>query len=122
MSCNRWHNYIMSNHSFYANVGTATPHHAWRQLSDADRLALTKNIVETRMSSLERILEIVEAKIDGQVIVNLLEPVTADKRGTLLLDLEALLKESIDPGLVVWLEPLGDRSSLRNLRGIEVKS
>ena len=37
-------------------------------------------------------------------------------------DLEAFLKESIDPGLVVWLEPLGDRSSLRNLRGIEVKS
>lgn len=112
----------MSNHSFYANVDTATPDHAWRQLPDADRLALTKNIVETRMSSLERILEIVEAKIDGQVIVNLLEPVTADKRGTLLLDLEAFLKESIDPGLVVWLEPLGDRSSLRNLRGIEVKS
>lgn len=55
------------------------------------------------------------------MIVGLRVPVPADKRGTLLLDLEASLKESIDPGLVVWLEPLGDRSSLRNLRGIEVK-
>jgi hypothetical protein len=36
--------------------------------------------------------------------------------------LEDYLKESIDAGLVVWLEPFGDRNSLRNLRGIEVKS
>ena len=60
--------------------------------------------------------------MDGQVIVNLLESLSADKRGPLLLDLEELLKGSVDPGLVVWLESLGDRSSLRNLRGIEVKS
>ena len=44
------------------------------------------------------------------------------KRGPLLLDFEVFLKEAIDPGLVVWLEPLGDRNSLRNLRGIEVKA
>ncbi len=56
------------------------------------------------------------------MIVRLLVPVPAGKRGTLLLDLEAGLKQLIDPGLVVWLEPLGDRSSLRNLRGIEVRS
>lgn len=74
------------------------------------------------MQPLNKILEIVEAKLDGQVIVNLLEPVPANKRGTLLLDLEAYLKESIDPGLVIWLDSLGDRNSLRNLRGIEVKS
>ncbi len=65
---------------------------------------------------------IVEAKTDGQVIVKLPEPVPADKRGTLLLDLEEFLKKSIDPGLVVWHESFSDRSSLRNLRGIEVKS
>jgi hypothetical protein len=32
------------------------------------------------------------------------------------------LKAHIDDALTVWLEPLGDRNSLRNLRGIEVKS
>jgi hypothetical protein len=61
-------------------------------------------------------------KQDGQIIVKLLETVSADKRGTLLLNLEDYLKESIDAGLVLWLEPFGDRNSLRNLRGIEVKS
>lgn len=73
------------------------------------------------MPAVNDILIIVAAKLDGQVIARLLKPVPADKRGTLLLDIEAFLKESIDPGLVVWLESLGDRSSLRNLRGIEVK-
>jgi hypothetical protein len=112
----------MKSNSFCANVDTPTPSPAWRRLSNAERLTSVSNFVNTNMPSLNGILEIVDAKLDGQVIANLLEPVAADKRGMLLLDLEAFLKETIDPGLVVWLEPLGDRSSLRNLRGIEVKS
>lgn len=112
----------MSSNLCYANTDTPTPSHAWCQLSDGERLALVNNNVGVNMASLNKVLVAVEAKPDGQVIVKLLEPVSADKRGTLLLDLEASLKESVDPGLVVWLEPFGDRSSLRNLRGIEVKS
>lgn len=112
----------MLNNLCYANTCTPTPGHAWCQLSDEGRLAFVNSVVGTKMASLTKVIVIEDAKPDGQVIVNLLEPLPADKRGTLLLDLEALLKESIDPGLVVWLEPLGDRSSLRNLRGIEVKS
>lgn len=106
----------------YATMDTPTPGPAWCQLSDEERLALIGNAVSAGMATISKMLAIVEAKRDGQVIVKLLEPVPADKRGTLLLDLEAFLKESIDPGLVVWHEPFGDRSSLRNLRGIEVKS
>jgi len=45
----------------------------------------------------------------------------ASERGPFLLDLEDYLRE-IDQALVVWLQPLGDRNSLRNLRGIEVKT
>jgi hypothetical protein len=105
-----------------ANVGTPKTSLSWCQLSDDDRLVLVKNNAYAKMPSSKLFLEIVEAKLDGQVIVKLLEPVPADKRGTLLLDFEESLKESVDPGLVVWLESLGDRSSLRNLRGIEVKS
>lgn len=112
----------MGSNLCYANTDTPTPGYAWCQLSDDERLALVNKIVGANMASLNKILATVEAKLDGQVIVKLLEPVSADKRGALLLDFEAFLKESIDPGLVVWLEPFGDRSSLRNLRGIEVKS
>ena len=59
---------------------------------------------------------------DGQVIVRLQESLPASQRGGLLLDLEDFLKGAVDPGLAVWLEGLGDRNSLRNLRGIEVKA
>lgn len=112
----------MNSNLCYAAMDTPTPETVWCQLSDDERLALVGNVVSAKMSMASNMLAIVEAKGDGQVIVKLLEPVPADKRGTLLLDLEALLKESIDPGLVVWHVPFGDRSSLRNLRGIEVKS
>ena len=112
----------MSNNLCYANTDTPTPCRDWSQRSDNERLALVNNAVDSKKASSNKIFVVTEAKLDGQVIVSLLEPVPADKRGTLLLDLESLLKESIDPGLVVWLDPLGDRNSLRNLRGIEVKA
>lgn len=67
-------------------------------------------------------LDIVEAKEDGQVIVQFAVPEGADTRGSILLDFEEMLKLKLDPSLTVWLEPLGDKNSLRNLRGIEVKS
>ena len=40
----------------------------------------------------------------------------------MLLDLEERLKKKIDLALTVWLEPVGDKSKLRNLRGITMKS
>ena len=112
----------MGRNTCYANVETPTPGQAWCQLSDEVRLIRVKEVVGSEMGALTKLLMIMEAKRDGQIIVSLLESLPADKRGTVLLDLEAFLKEAIDPGLVVWLEPLGDRNSLRNLRGIEVKA
>ena len=105
----------------FASVATPTPDSAWRQLPDRERLRLVEDALAARPPSRVGIIAIVDAKRDGQVIVSLRESLPAGERGTLLLDLEANLKESIDPSLVVWLEPLGDKSSLRNLRGIEVK-
>ncbi len=49
------------------------------------------------------------------------EPIPAAQRGTLLLDAEDAIREATGLPFVVWHEPLGDRNSLRNLRGIEVK-
>lgn len=112
----------MSSNFCYAHTETPTPRQTWCSLSEDARLLLINNTMATNVRFSNRTLTAVETKLDGQVIIRLMEPVPADKRGSLLFDLEAFLKESIDPGLVVWLEPFGDRSSLRNLRGIEVKS
>lgn len=106
----------------YAQTDTPLPSPAWRRLADAARLALAMDTLHTWSAALGGNIVIAEANQDGQIFVSLVEPVPAGKRGTLLLDFEAFLKEAIDPGLVVWLEPLGDRNSLRNLRGIEVRS
>ena len=106
----------------YAYSNTPSPSLEWRQLSDTERRASIINALNAGTTALNGIIVIIAAKKDGQIIVNLAESVPVSKRGTLLLDLEEFLKEEIDPGLVVWLESLGDRNSLRNLRGIEVKS
>ncbi len=106
----------------YAYADTPSPSLEWRQLSDAERHARVMDVLRAGTVALKNAVVIVAAKEDGQIIVNLAESMSAGKRGTLLLDLEAFLKEAIDPGLVVWLTSLGDRNSLRNLRGIEVRS
>jgi len=54
--------------------------------------------------------------------VEFTEPVPASLRGTMLMDYEDYLRSTGIPDAIVWAVPLGDRNSLRNLRGIEVKT
>lgn len=106
----------------FAQTDTPSPGPEWRKMSDAGRHARVIDAMKTGAAAVYGAVHIAAAKEDGQIVVNLVEPLPAGKRGQLLLDLEAFLKEAVDPGLAVWLEPLGDRNSLRNLRGIEVKA
>ncbi len=66
--------------------------------------------------------EIISAEENGYVILKIEESIDAKNRGILLLELEEMLKKTIDQGITVWLQPVGDKSKLRNLRGIEIKS
>ena len=59
---------------------------------------------------------------NGHVVVAVEEGIPARTRGLFLLDLEQKLKKSIDIGLTLWLEPIGDKSKLRQLRGVDVKN
>lgn len=102
---------------------TPTPGMFWVNDSDVGRLervsvALSESSTGT---TFKEKVEIVEAKRDGQVIVKFIETFGPELRGTILLDLEEYLKKRVDLGLTVWLEPMEDRNTLRNLRGIEVK-
>lgn len=106
----------------HAKTDTPSPSPAWQQLSNTERRARVMGALQGGSAVLNSVVVIVAAEADGQIIVNLTEPLSASKRGQLLLDLEEFLKKEIDPGLTVWLEPLGDRNTLRNLRGIEVKA
>ena len=102
---------------------TPTPGPTWVNNSDGGRVEILKNALtqSSNETTFKGKVEVIEAKKDGQVIVRFLEALGPERRGTVLLDLEEYLKRTVDRGLTVWLEPLGDRNSLRNLRGIEVK-
>lgn len=111
----------MGSKLLYAGVDTPSPSANWVTSSHVERLSQVERAVAEHKPLLLGMLMIASVKQDGQVIVSLKEPLPPNQRGTVLLDLEELLKEVVDPGLVVWLEALGDKNSLRNLRGIEVK-
>ena len=105
----------------YADVPTPAPGLAWKVLNERQRVEQVKKKLEASPRQFLSQIKIVTAKGDGQVIVHMKQSLPASQRGPFLLDLEDYLRE-IDQALVVWLEPLGDRNSLRNLRGIEVKA
>jgi hypothetical protein len=105
----------------YANVPTPNPGATWAALDERQRVDQVKNKLMASSASFLSQIEIITAKADGQVIVHMKQSLPASERGPFLLDLEDYLRE-IDQALVVWLQPLGDRNSLRNLRGIEVKT
>ena len=104
-----------------ANIETQSPTNTWVNQSNKSRISAVESIINDDLA-IKDILEVITTKSDGQVLVKFLITQTAEKRGTLLLDLEQRLKNSIDIGITVWLEPLGDKNSLRNLRGIKVKT
>jgi len=106
----------------YADVETPVPAATWTALDERQRVDQIVGKLAAGPAQFLSQIEIITALADGQVIVLIKQSMSANQRGTLLLDLEAYLKETIGAALTVWLEPVGDRNSLRNLRGIEVKA
>ena len=92
---------------------------SWKEITEHERLILISRILteDERYS----IISISTAADNGQVLITLNNSLAASERGTLLLDFERNLKDKIDRGINVWCEPIGDKNSLRNLRGIQIK-
>ena len=94
-----------------------TPSKDWLNLASEKRLLIVKkaaNNIEGR--------NITRATDKGYVYLTLEKTMDAGERGSLLLRLEELLKRKVDNGITIWHEPIGDKNSLRKLRGIEVKT
>lgn len=104
----------------FASTPTDAISASWVGKSEEWRLnELTAATLGTRF---EEIVTPTRALDNGQVYVSLNKPVNASDRGQLLLDLESHYKNSVEVGINLWCEPLGDKNSLRNLRGIQVIS
>ena len=104
----------------FAEVNSPETSLEWRQLESDARIKCVADFISNRTEFQK--IRVTRALPDGQVFVELVEPLPPAVRGSLLLDFESELKTSVDQGLVVWCEPLGDKSTLRNLRGIEIRT
>lgn len=107
---------------FYAEIDSPAPSSKWIGLSESRRIEKINLAINQKNVTFGKELLVIAAKDNGEVVVRLLNSLAASNRGAILLDFEEFIKKEIDQGLSVWVEALGDKNSLRNLRGIEVKA
>jgi bifunctional DNA-binding transcriptional regulator/antitoxin component of YhaV-PrlF toxin-antitoxin module len=103
----------------FVNSATPITSEKWRGLKQDRRIEMINN--ELKKNKLYDGFKVVEVPDNGQIVLKIERSIPANKRGLLLLDLEEKLKFAVDKGISIWLEPVGDKSKLRNLRGIEFK-
>lgn len=110
---------MSKNITFYAEIDSPKPSEKWINLSSDNKLEILYGAIQKEIFYNQ--ITFLEADNDGNIIISLNSNFSADKRGCFLLDLEKCLKDKIDESLCIWLTQLGDKNSLRNLRGIEFK-
>lgn len=102
-----------------AEKDSPVPSNEWKEKNEIHK----KNDISfyLKSDSSFKNFEVIKIFDNGHVILRTEESIQANKRGMLLLKLESILKENIDEAITLWLEPVGDKSKLRGLRGIELK-
>ena len=103
----------------FSNVKTPVTSQEWRKKSEESRINIISE--ELKKNSLYKDFEVIKAADDGQIILKIERIIPANQRGLLLLELEEKLK-LIDEGITIWCEPAGDKSKLRKLRGVEIRT
>ena len=103
-----------------ANAATPITQTTWILMSDKERIKLLNKQMGKKQDYMS--ISINKTTESGQVLVQLDGKFSASERGVYLLDFERYLKDNIDQGINVWCETIGDKNSLRNLRGIQIKS
>ena len=101
----------------FANVKTPTTSQNWKMTSEENRIIIISK--ELKKNVLYKDFEVIKASDDGQIVFKIERIISAKQRGLLLLELEEKLK-SIDEGITIWCEPVGDKSKLRKLRGVKI--
>ena len=101
----------------FASAVTPTTSKDWVVKSEKDRIEMI--LKELKKNILYKDLEVAKAPDNGQIVLRIEKIIPANVRGLLLLELEEKLK-LIDNGITLWCEPVGDKSKLRKLRGVEI--
>ena len=106
--------------SNFANAKTPLTGLEWKKKLEIERIELLN--FELKKNNLYEGFEIIKAPENGQIVLKIEKIIPANERGLVLLELEEKLKLAIDNGITVWCEPVGDKSKLRNLRGVQIKT
>ncbi|MCA9460135.1 MAG: hypothetical protein KC550_06315 [Nanoarchaeota archaeon] len=104
----------------YSKVDTPIVGESWKKANNDERIKLITDCIQKN----DKFKNIIPGRTtdSGQVYIELKNSIPANLRGMLILDFEEYLKIKIDDGINVWCEPIGDKNSLRKLRGVLMKS
>jgi hypothetical protein len=104
----------------FSNYKTPTTGSSWKKKSENERIEIISNFL--KFNTFYKDFLVIKALDNGQVTIRIDHLIPANKRGVLLLDLESDLKKKIDQGITIWCEPVGDKSKLRQLRGVVINT
>ncbi len=105
---------------FFVKEVTPVTSKSWQNSTESCRMKIISE--ELKKNDKYNDFTPVFAPANGQIVLNIEKSIPANIRGLLLLELEQSLKVSIDKGITVWCQSVGDKSKLRNLRGIKFNS
>ena len=103
----------------FVDSDSPLPSSEWLSRSVERKISEIRNFLDSS-ERFRNCIELSGITNQSEILVKLINPIKASERGTLLLDFEQELKKTFDQSLVVWLQPLGDKNSLRRLRGIKI--
>jgi hypothetical protein len=104
----------------FSNEKTPVIGENWKRLREEDRINSVHKCFQENI--LYKDFKVTKAPDNGQIVLKIEHHIPANERGVLLLDLEFVLKKKIDQAITVWCETIGDKSKLRQLRGVKIKT
>ena len=104
----------------FSNLTTQITSQDWKRESEENRIKSVSK--EIKKNILYKDFEVIKAPDNGQIVLKIERIIPANERGLLLLELEGMLKSVVDKGITVWCEPVGDKSKLRQLRGVKINA
>jgi hypothetical protein len=104
----------------FSNEKTPTTSVTWIQMTMEDRIEMIYNSLKKNI--LYKDFVVVKASDNGHVVLQIEHVIPVNIISILLLDIETLLKKDVDQGITLWCEPVGDKSKLRQLRGVKINT
>jgi hypothetical protein len=106
----------------FANANGPELSTQWVSLSETNRIEKIKFQLSEIDINWQSKYMVVSARDNGFVFFEFIKSIPVDERANYFLNIETYLCEKVEASITIWFAPVGDKSSLRNLRGIELKN